>query len=96
MEKGFFASLFDFKFETYITKRVASVMYGVLVVLIVVGAGLGFIFGITQIGGYFATQGFLLMIAAPLGGLLMLTILRVAFESSIALVDIAMNTKKHD
>ena len=94
MQKGFFASLFDFKFETYITKRVASVMYGFLAVLIAIGTGVGFIAGISQLGGYYAGQGLLLMIAAPIGGLLTLTIMRVAFESSIALVDIAMNTKQ--
>ena len=94
MEKGFFASLFDFKFETYITKRVASVLYAILTVIVVLGAVAGFILGLTELGGYTPTFGFLLMLASPVGGLLMLTVLRVAFESSIALVDIAINTKK--
>jgi hypothetical protein len=94
MEKGFFASLFDFKFETYITKRVASVMYAILSVLVLLGTAIAFIGGVTMLGGYYPTTGILVMIAAPIGGLLMLTVLRVAFESSIALVDIAMNTKK--
>jgi hypothetical protein len=94
MNKNFFASLFDFKFETYITKQVASVLYAILAVLVLIGAGVGFIGGLTMLGGYYPTTGLLVMLAAPIGGLLMLTILRVAFESSIALVDIAINTKK--
>jgi hypothetical protein len=94
MNKNFFASLFDFKFESYITKQVASVMYAILVILVSLGTAIMFLYSLTQLGGYNAMQALLLMILTPVAGLLVLTTLRVAFESSIALVDIAINTKK--
>ena len=94
MNKNFFASLFDFKFESYITKQVASVMYAILVILVSLATAIAFLYSLTQLGGYYAMQGLLLMILTPVAGLLVLTTLRVAFESSIALVDIAINTKK--
>lgn len=94
MNKNFFASLFDFKFESYITKQVASVMYAILVILVSLATAIMFLYSLTQLGGYNAMQALLLMILTPIAGLLVLTTLRVAFESSIALVDIAINTKK--
>ena len=94
MNKNFFASLFDFKFESYITKQVASVMYAILVILVSLATAIAFLYSLTRLGGYYAMQGLLLMILTPVAGLLVLTTLRVAFESSIALVDIAINTKK--
>lgn len=95
MEKGFFASLFDLKFETYITKRVASVMYAIITFVVLLATAGLVVFGFANIGRGTAA-GAALVFLAPLAGLLILTTLRVAFETSIALVDIAMNTKKHD
>ena len=92
--KSFIKSLFDFKFETYITKTVASVLYAIVTVIVALGVAAGFIFGLSALGGNYPSIGVLIMVAAPVGGLLVLTVLRVAFESSIALVDIAQNTKK--
>ncbi|MBP6043803.1 MAG: DUF4282 domain-containing protein [Rhodoluna sp.] len=95
MNKNFFASLFDFKFETYITKQVASVMYAILTILVSLGTVIFFLLSIVQLGNsYTAGPALLVMILTPVAGLLLLTSLRVAFESSIALIDIAMNTKK--
>ena len=94
MNKNFFASLFDFKFETYITKQVASVMYAILTILVSLATAILFLYSLTQLGGYRPTDAILVMLLTPVAGLLVLTTLRVAFESSIALIDIAMNTKK--
>lgn len=95
MNKNFFASLFDFKFETYITKQVASVMYAILTILVSLATAILFLYSLTQLGNsYNASSAILLMLLTPVAGLLVLTTLRVAFESSIALIDIAMNTKK--
>jgi hypothetical protein len=95
MEKGFFASLFDFNFETYITKRVASVMYAVLTALVLLTTLVVFIYSITLLGNsYVAGQALLMLIITPIFGLLALTTIRVGFETSIALVAIAQNTKK--
>ncbi|MFM1795679.1 MAG: hypothetical protein RLZZ340_356 [Actinomycetota bacterium] len=95
MNKNFFASLFDFKFESYITKQVASVMYAILTVLVSLATVIIFLLAITQLGdSYNAGSAILTVLLTPIAGLLTLTTLRVAFESSIALIDIAMNTKK--
>lgn len=94
MNKNFFASLFDFKFESYITKQVASVMYAILTILVSLATAILFLYSLTQLGGYAPASAILVMLLTPVAGLLVLTTLRVAFESSIALIDIAMNTKK--
>jgi hypothetical protein len=93
LKKGFFAGLLDLKFETYITKRVASVLYAIFTWAILTATA-GVIFaGITSLGSNVVT-GIVIIFAGPIVGLLTLTVLRVAFESSIALVDIAINSKK--
>jgi hypothetical protein len=85
--KSFIVSLFDFKFDTFITKSVASVLYAITTVLVALGTVIVMILAIAE--------GFILLFPlAPIAGLLTLTILRVAYESSIALVTIAVNTKK--
>ncbi len=102
MNKNFLTSLFDFKFETYITKSVASVVYAVLSVLIVIigaiatiGWGLGFVASLQYIGySYFEWTPFFGLIATPVLSILSIIVLRLGFETSIALVDIAQNTKK--
>jgi hypothetical protein len=44
--------------------------------------------------GELAVEGILLMLVSPLVALISLIVIRVGFESSIALVSIAENTKK--
>ena len=99
---GFLKSLFDFKFETYITKRVASVVYAVLSVVIAIATVLATLYTGSlfieslewmQYGG-FTWIPLLLFVATPLVGLLTIIVIRLTFETSIALVDIAQNTKK--
>jgi hypothetical protein len=101
-EEGFLKSLFDFKFETYITKRVASVVYAVLSVVIAIATVLatlytGWLFIESwewmQYGG-FTWIPLLSFVATPFVGLLTIIAIRLTFETSIALVDIAQNTKR--
>ena len=97
LQKGFFASLFDFKFETYITKSVASVMYAILTVFVILATLIIFIISITLLGDpYSGGESILLLLVTPLAGLLTLIVIRMGFETSIALVDIAQNTKKSE
>lgn len=102
MNKNFLASLFDFKFETYITKQVASVVYAILTVLfVIVGAistfllGLAFLVSLQDIGySYFSWTPFFSFLLAPVLTFLSIVALRLTFETSIALIEIAQNTKK--
>ena len=94
MEKPFFSALFDSSFTTFIARRVTKVIYIIVMVL----TGLGVILGI--LGGLaFMSQdlgsGLLLLIVSPLVGLLFLIVVRLAFESTVALVLIAENTSKN-
>jgi ABC-type multidrug transport system permease subunit len=94
-EVGFFRSLFDFKFETYVTRRVASVMYAILTVIVLLATVILFILSIVSLGNpYAGGESILLVILTPILGLLLLTTIRLGFETSIALVAIAENTKK--
>ena len=102
MNKNFFASLFDFKFESYITKQVASVVYAILTIVIVVVAAIAelvwlltFVSSLQDIGySYFDWTPLFGIILLPPLTFLSIVALRLSFETSIALVDIAQNTKK--
>jgi hypothetical protein len=92
--KNFFSALTDRSFKTFITRPVASVLYlismilvGIAVVILMVGGVIAFV------GGDFGT-GFFGLILGPLLGLLVLILIRLFFESGIALILIAENTKK--
>ena len=99
--KSFMSSLFDFKFDTYITKKVAAVTYGTFCILILLAVLVIEILTIPTLGEAFEYQHLGAHIAplqaiafTPIVGLLSIIILRIAFESGIALVSIAENTKK--
>lgn len=82
--------LFDFKFENLITRKILGTVYAILVVLISIAAIAMFFVGLSQ-----AERGLVgLVILAPLFWFLSLVFLRVGFETSIALILIAENTKK--
>lgn len=91
----FLKKLFDINFETFVTRDVAKVLYVVVIALIaiifVLAEVAGFLSVLSQDGGL---QGIFLIVLAPIVSLILLTIIRVGFESSIALVSIAENTKK--
>ena len=98
MKKNFFASLFDFKFETFITRRVAAVLYMIFTWLVLAFTATGMFGGFVFLSNPNFPNAILLGLASvflsPIAGLLLLILVRVAFESSIALVSIAENTRK--
>ena len=92
----FFKKLFDTKFENFVTRDVARVLYIFMIALLAIGLLIAEIFGLLLLAmdeGVFV-EGILLMLVSPLVALVSLIIIRVGFESSIALVSIAENTKK--
>jgi hypothetical protein len=92
--KNFFSALTDRSFKTFITRPVASVLYLISMILVGVSVAIFMVGGlIALIGGDFAL-GFFGLIIVPLLGLLILILTRLFFESGIALILIAENTKK--
>jgi hypothetical protein len=93
MEKSFFAALMDNSFTTFITRRVATVLYSILMVLIYVVALVLVVAGIISFIND-GLPGLLLILAGLLGGFISLILIRLGFESAVALVLIAENTSK--
>ena len=89
MEKGFFGSLFDISFTTFVTTRIIKVVYVVTLAMIGLGA-------IVLIVAAFATSVgaglFVLVIVAPLGALLYVIYARVLLEIVMAVFRIMENT----
>jgi hypothetical protein len=83
--------LFDFKFDKLITRKILGVVYAILVVLISLGAVAAFFAGLAS---FRSPLGLVMVIAAPVVWFISLVLVRVAFETSIALILIAENTKK--
>ena len=92
----FFKKLFDTKVENFVTRDVARVLYILMLVLLAVGLLIAEVFGLLLLASdeFLELEGILLMVVSPLVAVVSLIIIRVGFESSIALVSIAENTKK--
>jgi len=92
----FFKKLFDTKFENFVTRDVARVLYIFMIALLAVGLLIAEAFGLLLLASdeFLELEGILLMVVSPLVAVVSLIIIRVGFESSIALVSIAENTKK--
>jgi hypothetical protein len=91
----FFKKLFDTKFENFVTRDVAKVLYIFMIALLAIGLLVSVVFGFLLLtGDGYPELGVLMILGSPLVALVSLIIIRVGFESSIALVSIAENTKK--
>jgi hypothetical protein len=91
VEPNFFAALFDLSFTTWVTLRIAGILYILTVVLV----GLGLLFSSIAIAGDIGGfPGFLVFIIGfPLAFFLVTLALRLAFEGAVATVAIAKNTE---
>lgn len=86
-DKGFFTSLFDFGFTSFITLRFLSVIYGVAVFLILMSSLVVF-FGILSQGGMYAVLATLV----PIVALFYVILLRVSLEMIALFFRIGENT----
>ena len=96
-EVGFFKSLFDFKFTSFITMRVIRVIYAILVVLTILFGVLLFIsvvFLNDMFYGYGNGTRLLLAMVVPLGTILYLIIFRLWAEFMANIYRIGDNTQK--
>jgi uncharacterized membrane protein len=87
--KGFFEALFDVSFTSFVTTRIIKVIYIVTLVLIALGA---LVFVIAAFAQSIAGGLFVLIIVAPLAGLLYVIYARVLLEIVIAIFRIMENT----
>ncbi len=89
--KGFFASLFDFSFSSFVTTKIIKVLY----ILAIIGAGIGALFVLFT--GFASGRFFGVLfsfVLAPLYFVLGVILARVWLEIVIVLFRIAENTQK--
>ncbi len=89
-DRGFFASLFDLNFTSFITLRFIKIIYGIALVLIGLATLVFFIAGLSR-GGVTAVASFFLV---PLAGLAYLVVARIYLELIAVLFRIGENTTK--
>jgi len=92
--KDFFSALTDRSFDSFITRQVAGVLYLISMIFIGLAVGIVLIAGFILFGQGDLLSGFVTLVFAPLLGLLLLILTRLFFESGVALVLIAENTRK--
>lgn len=88
--KGFFGSLFDFSFESFVFPKVISFIYGVIVVLMVIGYLVLIVFAF----GQGSTAGVGAIILGPVVLIFYLIMVRAWMEIAIVMFRIYDNTGK--
>jgi len=88
MPKGFFTSLFDISFKSFITTRVISVLY----VLVMVALGIGAIVFVAAGFAQNSATGVVFLILSPIGFIFYLLYVRVLLEVVVILFRIHDNT----
>lgn len=91
---SFFKSLIDNSFESFVTVKIAKVVYTIFLIVIGLSALITVVGALTQLGGGDAGTGIALLIFGPLFWLVILVIVRLWLENSIALIKVAENTAK--
>jgi hypothetical protein len=86
--KGFFASLFDFGFTSFITLKFLSVIYGVVAVLILLTSVVLLVVSLSQGGNY----AVLAIVVIPIVALFYLVVTRVSLEIVALFFRIGENT----
>lgn len=92
--KAFMTDLFDSSLDKFISRKVSGVLYIITAWLLVAATALmevGLFSQLVQRQNFFALLG---MLIVPVAALLVLILVRMAFEAGIALIVIAENTKK--
>jgi hypothetical protein len=92
--KSFLKTLFDHKFETYITRNIAGIAYLILAWGAVAVGGILFLTMISRSLTFSDFGSLLLSLLVPVVTFVIVIMLRLAFEASTALVAVAENTSK--
>ena len=95
--RGFFSALMDTRFDSLITPSLIRFLYLVAIILIALGVLAAIIAGFAESAG----SGIVLLILAPIGGLIYLIVTRlwlelivVAFKIRDAAEEVAVNTRR--
>ena len=89
-KKGFFGSLFDFSFTSFVFPKVISVIYGIFVVL----TCLGYVGGVVAAFSQSSMIGLAALILGPLVLILYLIMIRAWMEIAIVMFRIYDNTDR--
>ncbi len=87
------AGLLDIRFTRFLSLSLISVWWVVALILIALGVVFGVITGFTRMGEE-TTSGLLLIVGAPIGGIIMAVLTRLFLESVAVLFRIANNTSE--
>ncbi len=79
--KGFFGSLFDYSFSSFITSRIIKILYVLITVLYSLGALIVLIFGLS----HGAASAIISILIVPIAWLLYMIVARVALEVLIVI-----------
>jgi hypothetical protein len=85
--KGFFGSLFDFSFTSFVAPKIIKFLFVLLIILVILAA-----LGMIVMGLQAGTMGIVFVILAPIAAFLYLLIGRVWLEVMMVLFRIAENT----
>ena len=88
--QNFFAQLFDFSFNDFITVKIIGIVYGI-------GIGLSGLFTLVGIIASFTQEGYSIIIALivmPLSFLASIIVLRITLESVVVMFRIAQSTTR--
>lgn len=90
MQKGFFASLFDFSFSEFITIRIVRFLYMLSIIVAVLGTL------VSIVSGFVAdvTVGLLALVGSPITLFVIVVLARVYMELVIVTFRIAENTTR--
>lgn len=91
---SFFRSLIDNSFESFVTVKIAKVVYTIFLVVIALFAFLTVASALVTLTQGDAGTGIALLLFGPLFWLVILVIVRLWLENSIALIKVAENTAK--
>jgi hypothetical protein len=89
LDKGFIGSLFDFSFDHYVTPKIISIVYAILMII------MGFSTVTYAFSGFAesTTYGLVTLITSPIVFFLGLIAVRIYCEIVVALIKIAQNTR---
>ncbi|EME19397.1 DUF4282 domain-containing protein [Rhodococcus triatomae] len=88
---GFFQALFDFNFNSYVTPKVVKVLYILLTVLVALYVLIAVVAGFAS--GE-PVMGLVLLITAPVIGLILLALFRISLEFYVAVIKISEDVKE--
>jgi hypothetical protein len=92
--KGFLATLYSPSFHTFISRKIAGGLYIGLVWLVSAAGAVLFLQSLMQAFQGYGVQSVLVALLAPVATFISVIVLRLVFESSIALIVIAENTTR--